>query len=283
MKIVFFGTPDFVVPILDQLNKTHQVIGVVTMPDQIDKKKNLTPTPVKKYALENNIPVFPTTDFGQSQPDFFITAAYGKIIPQKILEIPKYGSINVHPSLLPLYRGPSPITAAILNSDKKTGVSIMQMDQEMDHGPILKQFEHLIKPIDTFETLAFKLFQIAADNLPDILNKFAQGKIKTETQDHKKATFVKLITKKDGYFDLSTIENLNSELEIKNWKLEIDRKIRAYYPWPTAWTILKTKNKNLRTKFLPGEKFQVEGKKPVSLKDFLNGYPEMRDILKKLF
>src|SRR5579864_8312029 len=144
MKVVFFGTPIFVVPILKELAEYFEVVTVVTTPDQkLGRKQLLTPSPVKIYAQKHNIPIITPQQFNNEtieqlrnfKPDLFVVAAYGKLIPNDLLELPTYGAINIHPSLLPKYRGPTPIQTALLNGETTTGISFIKMDEEMDHGP----------------------------------------------------------------------------------------------------------------------------------------------------
>ncbi len=282
-RVVFFGTPEFVIPILKSLHSNFDLVGVVTAPDTIKGRKRLiTPSPVKNYCLENAIsPIFTPERLDQTiaeklsalRPDLFVTAAYGKILPKTILDIPKYGALNVHPSLLPKYRGPSPIQSAILNGDKNTGISIIKMDDKMDHGPILKQWIFPIMEKDTSESLHKNMFADAAEKLPSIIEDYLQGLLLPKPQDDNQATYCPLITKKSGYFSL---ENPPTP-EV------LDRMIRAYYPWPTAWTTLKIKDKEVRIKFLPENKLQVEGGKPLTFKEFFNGYSELKTTIQKLF
>lgn len=279
MKIIFFGTPDFVIPLLAAVIKQHNVVAVVTAPDQkAGRKQLLTPSPVKVFAEKHDISVLQPENFHTKahlsfpKSDLFIVAAYGKIIPRKLLDLPSSGAINVHPSLLPRYRGPTPIQSAILQGDTTTGVSFMKMDAQMDHGPILAMHPYKIKNVDTFDNLVVDMFAIAAKLLPDIIMRYASGEIKPQAQDDSKATFAKIISKQDGYIDMDNPPEPTT----------LDRMIRAYYPWPTVWTRITTKNREARIKLLPGNKIQMEGKKPVSLKNFLNGYPELKDQLKRV-
>ncbi len=282
-RVVFFGTPEFVIPVLKSLHLNFNLVGVVTAPDSIQgRKKLLTPSPIKKYCLEKSLsPIFTPDRLDQSiaenlkalNPSLFIVAAYGKILPKIILDIPTLGALNIHPSLLPKYRGPSPIQSAILNGDNKTGISIIRMDDQMDHGPILKQWVFPISEKDTSESLHINMFADAAKKLPSIIEDYLQGSLLPQPQDENQATYCPLITKKSGFFSL---ENPPPP-EI------LDRMIRAYYPWPTAWTTLKIKDKEVRIKFLPDYKLQVEGGKPLTLKEFLNGYPELKTTIQKLF
>ncbi len=224
MKIIFLGTPEFVKPIKDTL--------------------------ASQFDLVNQLP----------EADLAVVAAYGKILTNDELNAPKFGSINVHPSLLPRYRGPSPIQSAILNGDKTSGITIIKMDQEIDHGPIIYAEEFILSEQDTFDSLSKKMFLRANEFLPHVITDFVSGKIKPVLQNDSQASFCKLITKKDGYFDITNPPSQE----------KLNRMIRAYYPWPTVWT----KWNNKIVKFYPEGKIQMEGKKILSLKDFLNGYPD---------
>ena len=274
MKVIFFGTPSFVIPVLESLVSSFEVIGVVTAPDSIQgRKKILTPSPVKQFALEQNIPVLQPHELKTEEADLYVVAPYGKIIPQSILDIPKNGALNIHPSLLPKYRGPSPIQTALLHGNEKTGVSIIKMDAKMDHGPIVSQWETAISPNDTFESLHNSLFQDVADRLPAIISDFINGKITPIEQDEAGVSFCKMITRESGYFDSTNPPSPE----------ELDKMIRAYYPWPTAWTKVRIKNNEERImKLLQGKRVQMEGKNVMEMKDFLNGYPELTPLLEKL-
>lgn len=221
MKIAFLGTPIFVQPI--------------------------------KTALAKN---FTLVEFLE-EADLAVIAAYGRILTKKELNTPKYGCINIHPSLLPKYRGPSPIQAAILNGDKHTGITIIKMDEQIDHGSIIYTEEFRLSEKDTFETLSKKMFLRCAEILPEIIKDFVAGKIKLTLQNHSQATYCPLLTRESGYF------NIDKPPE------KLDRMIRAYYPWPTAWT----RWNNKIVKFLPDNMLQMEGGKPTPLKVFLNNYP----------
>lgn len=233
MRAVFLGTPRFVQPIREEL--------------------------AKHFTL--------TESFNKA--DVVVVAAYGRILTKNELNTPKYGCINVHPSLLPKYRGPSPIQTAILNGDKVSGITIIKMDEKVDHGPILAQVKEPIFSTDTSESLYRRLFEKGAQLLPKVLKKYINGTLVPKEQDHSKATFTKALTRTDGYIDIS--DTISFE--------RLDRMIRAYYPWPGVWTKARIRNQELRIMFLPEQKIQVEGKKPMSYKDFLNGYPEARKIL----
>ncbi|OQX71188.1 methionyl-tRNA formyltransferase [Candidatus Parcubacteria bacterium 4484_255] len=254
-KIIFFGTPEFSAIILDKLiNNQFKPIAVVTAPDKPKGRKQiLTPSQTKKLSVKENIPVFQPAflknnpriikELSNLRPDLFIVAAYGLILPLEILNIPHNGCINVHPSLLPKYRGASPIQQTILNGDKKTGTTLILMDEKMDHGPILAQREleirnskseilnksQILMTKITYPELNAKLAILSANLLINILPKFLAKKIKIIKQNHKQATFVKRINKSDGKIDWAKSAS------------EIERMTRAYHPWPGAWTTLTTK------------------------------------------
>jgi len=276
-RIIFFGTPDFAVPVLSALQKNFRVVGVVTTPDKsIGRHRTLTQTSVAEFAQKHHLPAFKPdkllSDVAQSikslSPDLFVVAAYGKIIPEKLLNIPRYGALNIHPSLLPKYRGPSPIQSAILNGDEISGVTIIKMDEKMDHGPVVATKTITLSNKDTFETLSNKMFTEGAKLLVNIIPNFINGKITQMEQDDAIASYCSTITKEDGYFDISNPPS----------PIQLDRIVRAYYPWPTAWikwSFSKDQDeKGKIVKFLPGNIIQMEGKKPTLLEDFLRGYPD---------
>ncbi len=277
MKVVFFGSSKYVIPIIEVLTRDFDLALVVTT------EQNQT-DPIPSYCLSQKLPYLSVSTLADPNFKFKILnlklsiavlADFGLIIPTEILNAFPKGIINIHPSLLPKYRGPTPVQNAILSSDKETGVTIIKLDNEIDHGPILTQKETTISASDNAQTLYEKLFRIGADLLHRNLNKYIKGEIKLSEQDHSKATFTKMLTREDGFIDLSS-------LKIENSKLKIARMVRAYYPWPGVWTKLnlKTKDQKLKTiKFLPKNLIQVEGKKPMSYKDFLNGYPSVKEII----
>lgn len=267
LKVLFFGTPGFVLPIVEALYKYYTLVAVVTAPV-------LTPTPIKQKAKNLNIPILTPEKLNdqfiqqlkQIRPDLIVVAAYGKIIPKAILDIPKYGSLNVHPSLLPKYRGASPIQAAILNGEVETGVTIIQMDQNLDHGPIVSTRKVILSDQDTFESLSKKMFIIGADELVKIIPEYISGKVKLTVQDHAIASYCTMIKKEEGYFDINKVPTSK----------KLDRMIRAYYPWPGVWTRFPQGSSGQAriVKFLPTGLVQMEGKKAIPFKDFLNGYPD---------
>lgn len=256
MKIVFFGTPDFVDQVLKKLEENFEVVEKIRAPQQFNKEI------IEQLKSLN--------------PDLFVVAAYGQILTAELLKIPRLGAINIHPSILPKYRGPSPIQTAILNGDKKTGVTFIKMDEKIDHGPIISQFEEPILETDTFESLAKRLFEKSAQALSDVIRRFEKDQA-AKPQDDSKAIYTKTLSKEDGYIDLSPLDLF----KIENLIL----KIRAFYPWPSVWTRYslntQTSQKTL-IKLLPNNQLQVEGKKPMNYKDFINGYEKGKFFLEKL-
>lgn len=283
MKYIYFGTPEIAETILEDLsNYGYKPSLIVTSPDKpAGRKLVLTPSHVKSWAIKNNIP-FITPDRLRNDEvveklksvaaDIFIVAAYGKLIPQIILDIPKYKTINVHPSNLPLLRGPSPIESVITEGLLETTVSIMELDKDMDHGPIIAQDDDFIKwdinnpPKTSYleEVLAHK----GASLLIDILPKWINGEIKSIEQDHSKATFCKKISKEDGL------------IEINGDPIIAIRKIRAYNKWPGAFFFLEHNDKKIRIRVkeakIENEKLIIqrvvpEGKNEMNYEDFLRG------------
>ncbi|TAL50139.1 methionyl-tRNA formyltransferase [Patescibacteria group bacterium] len=242
MKIVFFGTPAFSVPFLLELirNPEIEVVGVVTQPDKpAGRGGDIVSTPTKLLAHEALIPVFQPSSLKTDQhigkilknldADFFVVVAYGKIIPKTILDIPKLGCINVHPSLLPRHRGPSPMQWAIAQGDVTTGVTIMLLDEGMDTGPLLASEHVTIDADEIYETLVAKVRTIGPQLLTSTLKRFAAGEIMAIKQDESKATLTRLLEKEDGHVDWSqTME-------------QIDRKHRAYHEWPGTWMFWERK------------------------------------------
>lgn len=201
------------------------------------------------------------------EADLAVIASFGHILTEEELSLPKFGCINVHPSLLPKYRGSSPIQSAILNEDKTTGITIIKIDEEVDHGPIIYQETLELSDKDNFDILSKKMFLRSAEILPKIIKDFTSDKITPIPQDHSDATFSEKLTRESGYFDINTPPNPE----------KLNRMIRAYYPWPGVWTRFRPSGSNGQAKivkFLPEGLLQIEGKKAISVKDFLNGYPD---------
>jgi len=272
-KIIFIGTSAFALPALENLVQEYQILSVITAPDKPAGRKNeITPSPVKEIALKYNLSLLQPEkiiqvkkQMAQLEPDLIIVASYGQIIPKDILDIPKKGSLNLHPSLLPKYRGPSPIQTAILNGDQTTGLTIIQMNEKMDAGPIIVQKQTKINPNDTFQTLETRLAEEISDLLIEILPRYFKNKIQAQVQDESKASYTKILTRDHGKINLDQDPH------------KIERKVRAFYPWPGAWTEINGKRvKILKVKIVNGqlslELVQPAGKKPMTGQEFSRGH-----------
>ncbi len=245
MKYIFFGTPDFAAIVLEKLIAAGMPPAlVVTNPDKpIGRQKAMTSPPVKRMIKDQGLTTHVIQPeklspelFRDQDWDFFLVVAYGKIIPKEILEIPRLGALNVHPSLLPKYRGPTPIQSAILNGDEKTGVSIMLLDEEVDHGPILAQRELQNYEIRStkYVSLSDALANLGANMLVEILPKYVRGEITPVPQDHAKATFTKKFSTEDAFVPFEDLVSaLNGDVEKS---ARIQRMIRALNPEPGVWT-----------------------------------------------
>lgn len=288
MKIIFFGTPEYVLPILKSLHKEFvtgpgksPIAAVVTSsPKPVGRKQILSYSPIDKWAHEHKIPCFYTAnDLLEANIDaeIGVLASYGEIIKKEVINLFPQGILVIHPSLLPLYRGASPVPAAIKNGDSVTGATILRMDEKMDHGPIITQFKEDVLPSDTAAILRDRLFARSAEVLIETITPYIQGKIKLKKQDDSKATFTKLTTKQDGFIDLK-----------KANPMEAERFIRAMAPWPGAWTYIDLKTKSggqqarlkLHKAHIEDEKLvldevQLEGKTPVNWKQFKEAYPAL--------
>lgn len=308
MKIVFMGTPEFSVPILEGLIENYDVIGVVTQPDkEVGRSHVIKFSKVKEVALVNDIRVFQPIkiredydDIVKLNPDLIVTCAYGQIIPKVLLDLPKYGCINVHASLLPKLRGGAPIHRAILNGDMKTGITIMYMDEHMDTGDIIQSEEVLIEKDDTVGTLHDKLSVMGKELLLNVLNKYKDGNFPHVRQDDSEATYAPIIKREDELVDFNKTS------------LEIYNKIRGLNPFPVAYATLDGKvmklyassiKDNVYTSKRNGEIVRVysdgigvstkdseiviteikpEGKRKMSVKEYLNGI-DKESLVGKVF
>ncbi len=299
MNIVFMGTPDFAVGALERIIEAgHKVTCVVTQPDkEKGRGKELAFSPVKECALKHNLPLFQPVkirlpenveELKKYEADIFVVAAFGQILPKEILEMPRLGCVNIHASLLPKYRGASPIAWSVLNGDKETGVTIMQMNEGMDTGDILMQRSIEIGAKETTEGLFDKLSDLGAELIVEALDKLDRGELKPIPQDESKATKVGKMDKTFGLIDF------NESAEV------IERKIRGLYSWPSAYTFLNGKRLKVFNadvllnvkKGRPGEiidvaresftvrtgdgalvidDVQIEGKRRMEVKEFLLG------------
>ncbi|RXT15047.1 methionyl-tRNA formyltransferase [Ammoniphilus sp. CFH 90114] len=238
MNIIFMGTPDFAVPCLEKLVQAgYQVIEVVTQPDRPKgRKKELTPPPVKEAALKLNIPVFQPEKLKETEavqhivslkPDLIVTAAYGQILPKVIIDLPKWGCINVHASLLPKYRGGAPIHKAIVDGEIESGVTIMYMVEKLDAGDILTQVKVPIEQADNVGTLHDKLSSAGSDLLLDTIPLLQEGKIIPRKQEEELVTYAWNIRREDEKIDWNKPAR------------EIYNQIRGLNPWPVAYTQLE--------------------------------------------
>lgn len=273
-RIIFFGNTKYSVISLEKIHQRFPVSTVVTISDRlVGRKKVLTPNAVKIFAQNQGIRIIEADKLTEEKisvisklnPDFLVVADYGLILPQKLLDIPKIAPLNVHHSLLPKYRGPSPSPAAILAGEKLSGVTVIKMVDKVDAGDILGQIEYGLSPSETTDSLLKALNNLGGDLAADVIENFTE--IEPKKQDESKVTYSKMIKKEGGYFEIESPPDLE----------KLDRMIRAYYPWPTAWTKWKGKV----VKFLPGKMVQMEGKNPSRFEDFLNGYPDFPIKLKQ--
>ncbi len=302
LRLGFFGTPDFSARFLEKLisdkDLPTEIVLVITQPDKpIGRKQVMTPSPVKQIAQNNKIAIYSATGgihggppksvssesdaiFGGSErqdplqnllerTDLALLYAYGEIIPSDLLRAPKYGFWNIHPSLLPLYRGASPMAYPLLLGDNKTGVTLMQMDEELDHGPIIAQEKYEILPTDKRPDLEIKLTDLGYDMFKRTLFKLTTtdyDQLQLISQQHDKATYTRRLTKQDGFIPLSILKKalnndpltfdelpeiikeyysnnkktLNSNSQILNSGQVIYNFFRGLYPWPGIWTLLRS-------------------------------------------
>lgn len=304
MKIIFFGTPYYVLPICDALHKQYnhghekQFIAVVTQPPKKSgRDKSFTRSEVDHWAFKHNLQIH--FDYANlPEADLGICASYGKIIPESVLKKFSHGVLNIHPSLLPEYRGASPVQAAIAAGEQTTGVTIFKMDAKMDHGDIISSFIEDILKNDTTQTLRDRIFERSAEFLIEMLPNYLNGKIKPKPQDEDKATYTKIITKQDGFIAPKLLGKILSgvssdsefkisfipDQEIPLNATSLHNFIRALQTWPEAWTKIDIGNQNIkRLKLLKShiednklvlDEVQLEGKNPVSWEQFAQGYPD---------
>lgn len=297
-KIIFIGTSEFGLPAFNALIKENdfEIVLAVTQPDRpVGRKQIISQSPIKIAAEKNNITVLQPEHIinirekiALIKADLIITIAYAQIIPESILNLPKYGCLNLHASLLPKYRGAAVIQAAILNGDEQTGLTVIKMDKGLDTGPILKQISTKISAADTAGTLHDKLSVISADFLIKAIKEYIRGKIVPQPQASGKSSYVKTLNKSDGLIDWSKPA------------IDLEKFVRAMSPWPTAWTwwqgrqikIISVQTKTIEiNSYKPGKTFkynnglavqcgqdaliikkiQLEGKNELSSQEFLHG------------
>ncbi len=268
-KFVFFGTPDISVDVLDQL-KSFDIIPslIVTQPDRAQGRGlEITPPPVKVWAMKSQIPYLQPQklkeiedDLEKIGADWYLVVAYGKILPNWLLSIPGRRVLNIHPSLLPLYRGPSPIESALLHGQAITGVSLMILDEEMDHGPLLGQADLEVSDSTTKKELYEKLSSLGAVLVRDYVPEYLKGSLTAVSQQHDHATYCEKFSKADGEID----EHDTSKTTWNKW--------RAFYGWPGLYFYRDIDGKKIRYKItdatLEDDKFKIlrvipEGKKEI--------------------
>lgn len=315
LRIIYMGTPHFAIPALEKLiavskpglalQEGYEIVTVITRPDKPSGRgKEIIYSPVKQLALSHDIPVWQPGSLKRQEnidmlaeyrADLYIVAAFGQILPQAVLDLPRFGTLNIHASLLPKYRGVSPISESILQGDTETGVTIMLIDAGVDTGPILLQRAITIAEDDTTGSLTSKLAVLGADALVEALPLWVEGKLTPQPQDERVASYTRMLHKEDGKID---------------WNIPADmlaRKVRAFTPWPGAFTywgnnrLLKIisahaaqvesgsddrvgtvgQHKEHGVQLLTVvtgnglfmiEKLQLEGKKVMSADEFLRGY-----------
>jgi methionyl-tRNA formyltransferase len=233
-RVVFMGTPDFAVPILEKLIQEIKVEGVIAQPDRPSGRgKKIHKPPIKLIAESFDLDIYQPSSVNTTEslekikswnPEIIIVAAFGQILKPEILELPPFGCINVHASLLPRWRGAAPVNAAILQGDKKTGITIMKMGEGLDDGPILNQKAVDIYPDDTAGSLSHRLASLGADLIVETIPPLMKGKISPQPQDHSQATYAPRLNKKDGLLDFKQPAAL------------LARKVRAFSPWPGTYT-----------------------------------------------
>ena len=300
LKVVFMGTPAFAIPALDVLSDAGcDIVGVYTQPDRrAGRGRRLTASAVKQAALERGLPVFQPASLRRDaearahiaslRPDVIVVVAYGLFLPADTLAVPPLGALNIHPSLLPKHRGPSPVATAILQGDETTGVTLMQLDEGMDSGPVIAQRETPIGADETAETLTERLFHIGAELLTDTLPWWRTGEIAPMPQVESHATITSLLKREDGAIDWTRSADY------------IARQVRAYHPWPGTFThwngrqlkIHQASAPDMSTAAAPGtvvaltegvgvatgggvlllRRLQMEGRQAQDAEDFARGY-----------
>ncbi len=271
-NIIFFGSGWFVIPVIEKLMKLNLQL-VIT---------NDTNGKVVDFCKEKNIP-FASSHLKDPEtvemikrlhPTVAVLASYGAFIPDEIIGLFENGIINIHPSLLPKWKGPSPVQYSLLNGEAQTGVSLIKLDNEIDHGPIIAQRPYDLTGNETSEDLLSILFEIGSEMVVELIEKLENGEqLSLTPQDHMKETWSYRIEKKDGRID---IINPPDREKLKNM-------IRAFYPWPGVWLTTELKNQTKIVKLLPEGKIQVEGKNAMNYKDFINGFgDEGKRLLERL-
>ena len=274
--LIFFGASKFLIPTISMLNQNYELKLVITTeanPQDAIPQFCKTHGIAYESIMTLNNPVLLEKIKAMKAP-LGILSYFRLLVPQSVIDIFPKGIVNIHPSLLPEYRGATPGMQALLDGKEETGVSLMLLDKELDHGPVLDQQKESIFPADTSDTLYTRLFDLGTRMLQKSLPLYLEGTLHSKEQDHSKATFsTRDVTRQDGFIDLNSLPSYQT----------LDRMIRAYYPWPGVFTKMKINDTEKIVKLLPKRMLQVEGKKPISTKDFMNGYPDKRLEIEKLF
>ena len=304
LKIVFMGTPGVAVPVLSAvLDAGHDVVGVYTQPDRrAGRGRRLVAPEVKTFALERGLPVSQPASLRRDEdarrhlsglaPDVIIVAAYGLLLPPDVLQIPPLNCLNVHPSLLPRHRGPSPVVTAILDGEVDTGVTVMQLDEGMDTGPIVAQRKTEIDPDETGQGLTSRLFEMGSELLVESLPGWTRGELEAQPQDDSRATVTTRLKRENGEIDWGRPAEYTA------------RQVRAYHPWPGSFTrwqgrvlkILEAQAVDPESTVESGHaisleggglgvgtadgilelrRVQLEGRRPVSTAELLAGHPDI--------
>lgn len=300
LRIIFMGTPAFAVPALDALLDANcDIIGVYTQPDRRSGRgRRLTAPPVKQAAIERGLPVFQPPSLRRDEealrhiaslaPDLIVVVAYGLFLPSDTLGVPPLGALNIHPSLLPRHRGPSPVATAILEGDASAGVTVMQLDERMDSGPIIAQRHTPIGVEETAEDLTIRLFDMGAELLAETIHPWRDGEIAPAPQSEADSTITRLLKREDGAIDWAQSAE------------RIERQVRAYHPWPGSFTHWQGRQLKVHEASaldgieseLPGtvtqlpqgiavvtgegelllHRVQIEGRQATDISDFVRGY-----------
>jgi methionyl-tRNA formyltransferase len=274
--MLFFGASSVVIPLVAEGTARGVITAVITT-------EHSPADPLWAWCVAHHIPVHRLTSWDDPLyvtltaahgENIALLASYGKIIPDRVIDRFSQGILNIHPSLLPQYRGPTPVQQAILDGVSTTGVSIIRLDDQMDHGPILAQQRATIDPIDTAQTLMERLFALGANMLfeQQLLDSYLKGTVHPTPQDDHEATYCHMLTRESGFLDSTALPKHDV----------IRRMVRAYIPWPGVWMYVHVYGKKKILKLIASDGdllLQIEGKKAMTKKEFLNGYPMLRELI----
>lgn len=283
LKFAFFGSAYFSASLLEKIIEDRELMNlldlefIVTQPDRPSGRKQvLTPTPVKLISKKHGITAYVETNDEVlnrlKNIDLVLLYAYGAIIKKEILDLPRYGFWNIHPSLLPRYRGTAPMATPLINGDESTGVTIIKMDDKIDHGPIIAQIMYTIEKTDKRPDLEVKLTDMGFEIFKSEILK-GMNKIDPKEQEHEKATHTKKLRKDDGFIDIEKLKK-----SVKDSPIQIYNLYRGLYPWPGIWTVLpngkrlKVTQMNIGSNGLEISKVQLEGKNEVDFETFSKAY-----------